>query len=415
MTNSFENDSEENAHLPEQTAIWTRNFALLCFANVALFMSIQVLLPTLPVYLFKVGGSQQDIGYAMGAFTICAMVMRPIAGWLVDTYGRKKIITLGMILMLAVSGLYQLSTVPIMIIVTRGLHGLAFGIVGTAIGTIVADSLPITRLTEGMGYFGLTTSLSMAVAPIIGFWLADSYGYSALFSWVIAMSVVALLLSMPVKGTKFTLNNSTRSVIGIWTNLLEKSSIPSSSVMFLLAAVYGSVLSFIALYASESGINNIGLFFTAMAAAMLISRPISGRWADRGGSSKVILIGHLAIITGVSIISLSHTIEGFMTAGAVFGFGFGFCMPTLQALSVRYAPGHRRGAATGTFFIALDLGIGLGTIFWGYVAAASSYQIMYFTTLIPTILAGALYYRLKGYGYYQKHSIPVQCDCDNNR
>lgn len=399
MANSFENDSEDDSEddvrLLAQATIWTKNFALLCIANIALFMSIQVLLPTLPVYLIKIGGSQQDIGYAMGAFTICAMVMRPIAGWLVDNYGRKKIITLGMVLIFAVSGLYSLSNIPIMIIVTRGLHGLAFGVVGTAIGTIVADSLPYTRLSEGMGYFGLTTSLSMAVAPIIGFWLADSYGYSALFSWVIAGSLVALLLSLPVKGTKIPLTTSTDSVTGIWPKLLEKSSLPASAVMFLLAAVYGSVLSFIALYASESGISNIGLFFTAVAVAMLISRPISGRWSDRGGSNMVILIGHVAIFIGVSIISLSQTMGGLITAGAVFGFGFGFCMPTLQAMSVRYAPAHRRGAATGTFFIALDLGIGLGTILWGYVAAASSYQIMYFTTLIPTFLAGALYLKLR--------------------
>ncbi len=415
MANSFENDAEENALLLAQATIWTRNFVLLCFANIALFMSIQVLLPTLPVYLFKVGGSQQDIGYAMGAFTICAMLMRPIAGWLVDTYGRKKIITLGMVLMLAVSGLYRLSSVPIMIILTRGLHGLAFGIVGTAIGTIVVDSLPFTRLSEGMGYFGLTSSLSMAVAPIIGFWLADGYGYSALFSWVIVMSLVALLVSLPVKGTTIPLSTSAHSGTGIWANLLEKSSVPASAVMFLLSTVYGSVLSFIALFASESGINNVGLFFSALAVSMLISRPISGRWADGGGTNKVIFIGHLAIIIGVSTISLSHTMEGFMIAGAVFGFGFGFCIPTLQALSVRYAPAHRRGAATGTFFIALDLGIGLGTILWGYVAAASSYQIMYFTTLIPTILAGALYYKLRGKGYYQKLPGPGKCDCNSNR
>jgi len=401
----FKFDSVENTRMLTQTTIWTRNFILLCFANIALFMSVQVLLPTLPLYLFKIGGSQQDVGYAMGAYTICAMVMRPIAGWLVDTYGRKKIVTLGMVLMLAISGLYRIATQPLMIIVIRGLHGLAFGIVGTAIGTIVADSLPAARFTEGMGYFGLTSSLSMAVTPIIGFWLADNLGYSVLFLWISVMSLVALLLSLPVKGKKIPINASARSVTDIWINLLEKSSIPASSVMFLLAAVYGSVLSFISLYASESGINNLGLFFTAMALSMLISRPLSGRWADRGGTNKVIYIGHIAIFSGSLIISLSHSLGVLMIAGAVFGFGIGFCMPTLQALAVRYVPVDRRGAATGTFFIALDLGIGLGTILWGYVAAASSYQTMYLATLIPIIMAGVLYYKLKGYGYYKNQVI----------
>ncbi|MGI6412589.1 MAG: MFS transporter [Syntrophomonadaceae bacterium] len=395
--------------LMQISKIWTKNFTLLCFANLAIFMSIQVLLPTLPVYLSLIGGSQQDVGFAMGAFTICAMVVRPIAGWLVDTYGRKRVITLGMFLLFAVSGLYRLSTLPIMIIAARGLHGLAFGVVGTAVSTLVVDILPKTRLTEGMGYFGLTTSLSMSIAPIIGFWLADNMGYPALFLWIVAMSLVALILSLPVKEVSFTRNTSEGYFAHIWANLLERSSIPASSVMFLIAVVYGSVLSFIALYALESGIDNIGVFFTVMAVSTLISRPLSGRWADRGGTSQVILIGQGGVFIATLIIALSHSIEELMIAGAMLGFGIGFCVPTLQALSVRYAPAYRRGAATGTFFIAFDLGIGLGTIVWGYVVAFTSFQIMYFTSLIPVILAGALFNGLKTRGYFSpREELPAK-------
>ncbi|NLO21038.1 MAG: MFS transporter [Syntrophomonadaceae bacterium] len=405
MANSSDNDSQTKTGQRPVNTIWTKNFTLLCLANIALFMSIQVLLPTLPVYLFMLGGSYKEVGYAMGAFTICSMLMRPIAGYLVDSWGRKRIITLGLFLVFAVSWLYQLSNLPIMIIVTRGLHGLAFGLVGTAVGTIVADSLPLNRLSEGMGYFGLTTSLSMAVAPIIGFWLADTYGYSNLFLWVIGMSFLALILSIPVQGAKIPLPASTKTIGGIAGRLVEKSSLPASVVMLLLSSVYGSVLSFIALYASESGIANIGFFFTAMAISMLISRPFSGRWADQGGSNTVLLIGYGAIISGLITIVLSHSISGLMLAGAVFGFGFGFCIPTLQAFSIRFAPAHRRGAATATFFIALDLGIGLGTIIWGYVAAASNYQVMYVSALLPVILAVILYYVLKCHGFYARPSV----------
>jgi MFS family permease len=165
--------------------------------------------------------------------------------------------------------------------------------------------------------------------------------------------------------------------------------------MFFLAVVYGSVLSFIALYATERGITSIGLFFTATAVTMIISRPIAGRWTDRGGTDMVLLIGHLALFTGMAAIGLSHTLLGFLFAGAIVGLGFGFCIPTLQAQSVRYTPAHRRGAATSTFFVAFDLGIGLGTIFWGYVAEATGYQIMYFTTLVPLVLSAAIYYRFR--------------------
>jgi MFS family permease len=173
--------------------------------------------------------------------------------------------------------------------------------------------------------------------------------------------------------------------------MLERSSLLPSGMIFFLSLVYGSVLSFIALYASERGIANIGLFFTAMALAMFVSRSISGRWVDRGAINMVLFTGHLTLLIGMVIVGFSHIIIHFLFAGAFIGIGFGVSLPTLQALAVRHAPVHRRGAATATFFASLDLGIGLGAILWGYVAAATSYQIMYFITLIPVFVAGGMY------------------------
>jgi MFS family permease len=375
-------------------SIWTRNFTLLCLANLVLFMSTQMLFPSLPVYLLKIGGNQSDIGYVMGAYTISSMVIRPFAGWFVDSYGRKKIMILGMVMMLAVSLLYKLAGDVLIMTLIRSLHGMGFGLVSTAIGTIVADSLPTARLSEGMGYFGLTSYLSMALAPLIGFWLVGMYGYPMLFLGVSLLTGLAFGSTLFDRSPKAPIKASAgSSATGIWANLLEKTALSASMVMFFLAVVYGSVLSFISLYAVERGIANIGLFFTALALAMLVSRPISGRWADSGGTNRVLVIGHLALFVGMVTTGLSHNIMGFLLAGAFIGLGFGFCLPTLQAIAVRHAPAHRRGAATGTFFAAFDSGIGLGTIIWGYVVAATSYQFMYFTTLLPVVLAGAIYYR----------------------
>ncbi|MEG6522233.1 MFS transporter [Desulfotomaculum sp. 1211_IL3151] len=376
----------------QTVSIWTRNFILLCMANLTLFMSMHVLLPTLPLYLLEIGGDQRAVGYVMGAYTISATFIRPISGWLVDYYGRKKILILGMSMVLVSSVLYKLASTVSLLMVVRAFHGLAFGVVSTAIGTIVADSLPTARLGEGMGYFGLTSSLSMALAPLVGLWLVGKSGYSLLILAVCLLALLSFFCSVPVKDMNAPGNALVHSFSGIWASLLEKNALPAAGVIFFLAVVYGAVISFITLYAAECGIANIGLFFTANAITMLISRPISGRWTDRGGTDRVLLIGHLALFIAITAIGFSHTIVGFLIAGAVFGLGFGFCIPTLQALAVRFVPAHRRGAATGTFFAAFDLGIGLGTIIWGYVAAITGFQIMFFTTLLPLTMAAIIYF-----------------------
>ncbi|MDD2621094.1 MAG: MFS transporter [Syntrophomonadaceae bacterium] len=373
--------------------IWTRNFTLLCLVNFLMFMSTQMLFPNVPLFLIDIGGNAQDVGYVMGAYTISAMLIRPAAGWLVDKYSRNKIMIGGILLMFLTCLLYNLAENVAIMTLIRIVHGMVFGLASTAIATIVVDSLPVTRLNEGMGYFGLTSTLSMAVAPMIGFWLVGHFGYPMLFAAIALLTGLAFLSSWLVRTVAVPVNTSGVASLGFWSNLLEKTALPAAWVMFFLAVVYGALLCYISLYAVERGISNVGLFFTATALTMLLTRPIAGRWADKGGTNQVLLVGLLTIAAGMLTTGFSHTIIGFILAGLLNGVGFGACMPVLQARAVMKTPVHRRGAATGTFFALFDLGIGLGTIMWGYVAAASSYQTMYYFTLIPVALAGIVYYR----------------------
>lgn len=375
----------------EPSSIWTRNFILLCLVNLVLFMSTNMLIPSLPRYLLKIGGNPLDVGYVMATYTIGAMFIRPFAGWLVDNYGRKRILNLGMVMMLMVTLLYLPVKVVSLMMLVRCLHGVSLGLVSTAIGTILADGLPTGNFSEGMGYFGLTGSIAMAIAPIVGFGIVDNYDYPLFFLAVIMLTALAFGSSMLVRASTAPISISSNSSTGICAQLLEKTALLPACMHFFLALVFGSMISFVSLHAAERGVANIGLFFTAWALTMLLSRPISGRWADCGGSNKVLFIGHIAVLIGMVTLALSHVIAHFLLAGALIGIGFGFNLPTLQAMAVRHAPINKRGAATATFYVASDLGIGLGTILAGYVATASSYQIMYFTTLIPIVLSGAIY------------------------
>ena len=163
--------------------------------------------------------------------------------------------------------------------------------------------------------------------------------------------------------------------------------------MFFLSTVFGAVISFIALCAKEIGITQVGLFFTVNAFVMIISRPFAGLWSDRNGNKIVVLTGLLSMMISMAIVASAKNLATFLPAGVFFGLGFGFCLPSLQALAVRNVLPQRRGAANGTFFTGLDLGIGLGTIFWGWVASLVGYQQMYLLTIIPLILSGLVFWR----------------------
>ncbi|NMA53072.1 MAG: MFS transporter, partial [Peptococcaceae bacterium] len=299
---------------------------------------------------------------------------------------------LGIILLFIFSLPYLFATGIPSLTAIRFLHGLAFGLVSTAISTMVADSLPIRHFGEGMGYFGLTTSLSMSLAPILGLFLTEKFDYQGLFIAVCLMAALAFFISLPVKDRHSQEIIHPQDDTRKKTDLFEKTALSPSVVMFFLAVVYGAVLLYAAVYASDIGVSGIGWFFTVTALMMMVSRPVSGRWTDNGGANSVILIGHCSILIAMLLIASTNNLAGFIFAGLLVGLGFGFCMPTLQALAVRFAEGNRRGAAVSTFFIFFDLGFGFGTVFWGHVAAWAGYRQMYLATLLPLALGGLIYY-----------------------
>jgi MFS family permease len=389
----LENGASDNRPL----SIWTRDFVLLCIANLSFFMSSQAFLPTLPLYLLKIGGTQREVGYVMGVYTLGAMLMRAVSGLLSDRYGRKRIMMMGLVIMLVVSASYLFAGNVPFVTILRVFHGFAFGLAATAISTMAADSLPAARLSEGIGYFGLTSTISMSLSPMIALWLVDVFGYATLFMSVCGSVVVTLLCGLFIHGIHVPARpRADGSATAFLSNILEKSAFLPSLLAFFLSLTNSAMIFFIALYAVSLGVRHIGLFFAASSVCMAISRPLSGRWTDRGGAVKVIFIGLSILAAGVVAVGFSHSIAGFLPAGALAGLGLGFCIPTMQALAIRSTSADRRGSATGTFFAAYDLGLGLGAILWGFVAQVLGYGPMFFFALIPLVFAGSVFYRSGG-------------------
>lgn len=67
----------------------------------------------------------------------------------------------------------------------------------------------------------------------------------------------------------------------------------------------------------------------------------------------------------------------FLVASGVIGLGYGSVFPSFQAIAIKSAPNERRGLATGTYFLLLDTGMGVGSFVLGMIASAMNYSFMY--------------------------------------
>ena len=370
---------------------WTKNFILILIANFATFFGFYMLLPTLPIYVKVLTGQETLAGLAMGIFLISAIFIRPFAGRAVDSYGRKGIFILGLIIFFLCTLALNWARTLFLLFLIRFIQGFSWGYGNTAATTIVSDVLPKHRLAEGMGYFGLSMSIAMGVAPALALYIIGKYSFNLMFNVSSFAVFFAAILAIFI--TYHKVEKIVSKEKPIKSKLFEKTALHPSLVAFFVTLNYSSILSFLALYGVDLKIVNIGLFFSAFAVSITLTRPFLGRLADKKGYDIVMIPGLLMMIVTMLLLFKAQSLPLFITAGVIYGIGIGAVQPTLQAMSVLNVSASRRGAANGTFYTFYDLGVGLGSIIWGAVAHTMGYSLMYLSTIAPVVCA-LIYYLL---------------------
>ncbi|HEY9245649.1 MAG TPA: MFS transporter, partial [Candidatus Methanoperedens sp.] len=161
----------------------------------------------------------------------------------------------------------------------------------------------------------------------------------------------------------------------------------------IIALTYGSIVSFLALFATEKGIDNPGIFFTVYAITLILVRVAGGRLSDIKGRKFVIIPGMIFITIGLWVLSMAGHLMIFLAAAFLYGIGFGLAHPAIMALLVDMVGEEERGAAMGTFTAAFDLGIGTGSIILGVVLQYLGFSAMYILGGL-IVLAGTLWFIL---------------------
>jgi MFS family permease len=366
------------SHKQQRKPLWTKSFLITALANLLLFFSFQMLIPTIPTHLSQLGGDNVQVGLVIGIFTISSLLTRPFAGRALDLLGRKHVLLVGLVICAFTIAGYSYIAAVTLILAARFVHGIGWGLSTTSLGTVISDIIPPERRGEGMGYYGLSNTFAMAVGPLTGLWLMQSYG----FPYVLLVSTFLAILSLfsslfityPKPQQPTMPPERPRFVDRLW----ERTALLPSALLLCTAICYGGIVTFITLFGLEAGIPNVGLFFLCNASMVLLVRPITGVLFDRKGPEWVLVPGAIFTIAGLWLLSYAHSNISLAIAALCYGVGFGSIQPALQAWTISRSSPSRRGAANGTFFSANDLGIGLGAMVLGAMANWSgSYALMY--------------------------------------
>ena len=368
--------------------ILTRDFILCFFAQFAFGFVFQSLIPTLPMYLSRLGSNEVEIGVLIGIFFFCSLVLRPFVGKALLRTPEKTFMITGALLNALASLAYLLAPPFWPFLIVRVFQGIGFAFFHTASFTLIANMSPEAYRGQSLSYFSLAMSISGALGPSIGIFLINHFSFTLLFLVCSGLSLCALFVTNKL-GTREVAPTEDSSIEDGF--FLSRKAIPPSIINFFSLFIWGGVVAFFPLYAINHGVANPGLFFTTVAIMLILGRALGARILDLYRRERVILPCLFIYIISMVILAFSKTLPMFILVAAIWGIGNAFLNPALVTFTLDRA-GSSVGPAMGTFTAISDLGMSLGPVIMGIIIHSTSYPIMFLCLALMGIINLSYFY-----------------------
>jgi MFS family permease len=344
-------------------SLFTPTFFVMCGFTFTVFLSAFQLLPTAPFHIIDLGGSTFASGMFLGFLTYASAFSAPITGAYADRVGQRRILITTSLALAVFSMVYAVITDYRLMLALAIVHGIFWSGLLSASAAYMTHLLPENRRAEGIGYWGLSTLLAVAVSPTVGFWI-----YRRGWLW---LCVFAAVLNVIMAAIAWRLEDHARDPVtheaAHDSGLLEWRVLVVSITLALYSFGYGGITSFAAMYADANAVTPKGIYLTALAIVILATRPVLGRLGDRFGYRQVFVPCLVLISCGMAILSFGGTRTWMLVSAVVFGIGYGTAYPTYVGYVMRGVRPNRRGAAFGAILAAFDTGIGTGSTSMGWL------------------------------------------------
>jgi len=386
--------------------LWNRNYCKVMTANFTLFFAFYVLTPLLPLYLSEHFGATKDvIGLVLSGYTITALLFRPFSGYVVDTFPRKTVLMVSFGAFAIFFAGYLAASTLLLFMIVRTLHGGPFGALTVANSTVAIDVLPSSRRTEGIGYYGLSNNLAMALAPTIGIFI---YRYShsiELLFWlalVVACAgwIVDSTVSLPARDTV-----RYKSKLSLDRFFLLRGWLLGAN-MVAFGFSFGVLSNYLAIYGKEvMGITGgTGAYFMLCSVGLILSRLQGGKALRQGRVTHNAGEGMVISLIGYTLFILIPTWWGYYGSALLIGLGNGHMWPAFQNMTINVASNNQRGTANSTILISWDIGMGLGILVGGVIAEFLGYAAAFWTVVLVNAL-GVLTFFLATKAFFLKRNL----------
>ncbi|HJA98540.1 MAG TPA: MFS transporter [Candidatus Alistipes avicola] len=386
----------ENDTKTGQPALWNSNYLKVWIANFMLFFAFYLLAPLLPLYLRDTFSADKAmIGLVLSGYTLTALCVRPFSGFVVDTFPRKKVLLICYFCFALFFAGYYITGSLLLFAVIRTLHGAPFGAATVANSTMAVDVLYPERRSEGIGYYGLSNNIAMAIGPSMGLYIYHTiHNFNLLFTMSLVIALGGLIIDSTIKcRERQPIEHSNK--LSLDRFILVKGWSEGICIA-AFAFSFGIISTYIAIYSQEvlHITSGSGTFFMLLAIGLILSRLVGNKSLREGKIVHNASIGMLMSLCGYFVFTAVPNLYGYYAAALMIGLGNGHMYPAIQTMFINLAPHERRGTANSTILTSWDLGIGLGIIGGGSVAEHLGCYSAAFWLAFAINAVGVLFYFL---------------------
>jgi len=338
-----------------------------------------LVVPVLSLYAATFGVSATLVGMLVTIFGIGRIVANYPSGWLSQRMGRRPLLAAGPAIT-AVGAVGAAITGDFYwLLFWRFVQGVGSGMYQTVSLAALADlSTPQTR-ARLVGLYQAALQFGASIGPLIGGYVAKSFGLAAPFWVLFVIAVVTCALAVftfhdaPPRTVGARTMSGALSRRGLWTLPFLSISLVSAITFFARTACMFQLMPLLGHERFGLDVGLIGLGITIIAFAMLVVLPVAGVMCDRIGSRWTVIASTTVMAMGIILILAGNHPAWFWISMIVYGLAGGVNSAAVGAYTIEVLPRHKYGEGMGMQRTISDIGYVAGPVFAGVAADLSSY------------------------------------------
>lgn len=373
--------------------LWNSQYLKVMLCNFLLFFAFYLLTPLLPLYLDAEFAADKDmIGIVLSGYVVATLLVRPFSGFVVDSFDRKTVLMICFFAFFICFAGYLGAASLLMFAIVRTMHGIPFGATTVANSTAAIDVLPSSRRNEGIGYYGLSNNLAMAIAPSVGIYLYHATSNFSLLFWIsLILAFIGFLFSTSVKLPKRDKVEG-KPRLSLDHFFLSRGWLLAVNICFF-GICWGLMSNYVALYGlQELNITDgTGIFFAILSVGLFVSRLFGAKSLRKGLMTRNAAVGTLLSLVGYSLFAFVVQPWSFYLSALLIGLGNGQMYPAFLNMFIKVARHDQRGTANSSILISWDFGMGIGILVGGIIAENVGFEAAFHFVALMQLLGVVLF------------------------